>query len=315
MPGALHEGLVLLLSAQPRVLVDLVGDALGLPPGATVSVVAGDPNEHEPVATERRADLTLIAGAGTARRVVVVEVQVDRDETKLEVWPYYAMAARLRHHCPACLVVVALDPAVAAWAGQTIAPGQPGCGFRPVVLGRAEVPARAPVEAPAELHVLAALAHGDQPGGEAALGAAAGAVDGLGRVDADLAARYYWIVYEALGPVMQRKWSEMMTTDWLEDSALGRELKAKWTAEAAARARAEGEARGRAEGEARGRAEGEALGRIEGLVVAVLSVLSARGLTVSEAERARILACTDAATLERWARQAATAGSVGAALA
>jgi hypothetical protein len=60
-----------------------------------------------------------------------------------------------------------------------------------------------------------------------------------------------------------------------------------------------GEDRGRAEGEARGRAEGEAR--------ALLAVLEARGLAVSDAERARIVRCADAAQLERWVRRAVTA--------
>ena len=61
-------------------------------------------------------------------------------------------------------------------------------------------------------------------------------------------------------------------------------------------------AQGRAEGEARGRAEGEAYG--------VLAVLDARGLSVSDAARARIVGCADLATLDRWVRRAVTVGDV-----
>ena len=60
--------------------------------------------------------------------------------------------------------------------------------------------------------------------------------------------------------------------------------------------------------QARGRAEGEALGRVE----ALLAVLDARGLIVSETDRARVLACTDAATLDRMIRKAVTVSSVDA---
>jgi hypothetical protein len=49
---------------------------------------------------------------------------------------------------------------------------------------------------------------------------------------------------------------------------------------------------------------------VEGLALALLSVLGARGLAVSESERTRILACSDEAALERWLRRAATATSV-----
>jgi hypothetical protein len=56
-----------------------------------------------------------------------------------------------------------------------------------------------------------------------------------------------------------------------------------------------------AEGEAKGRAEGEAKGRAEGEARSVLAFLEARGLAVSDAERSRILGCTD---LDRWIRRA-----------
>jgi hypothetical protein len=63
------------------------------------------------------------------------------------------------------------------------------------------------------------------------------------------------------------------------------------------------------EGEARGKAEREAKGARAALVI----VLSARGITLSEEDRARIDACADVGTLDTWlapAAQAATAGDV-----
>ena len=52
----------------------------------------------------------------------------------------------------------------------------------------------------------------------------------------------------------------------------------------------------------------QALGRAE----AVLAFLDARGFVVSETDKARVLACTDAAILDRWIRNAATISSVEA---
>jgi predicted transposase YdaD len=71
---------------------------------------------------------------------------------------------------------------------------------------------------------------------------------------------------------------------------------------------AQGEAKGRAEGEAEGRAAGKA----EGEANALLHVLAARRLTVSDAQRARILACTDLDTLTRWIERAVTAETTDA---
>lgn len=41
----------------------------------------------------------------------------------------------------------------------------------------------------------------------------------------------------------------------------------------------------------------------------IVAVLEARGLAVTDEQRARILASTDSAELERWARKAATIAS------
>ncbi|MFT3776044.1 MAG: hypothetical protein QM820_62665 [Minicystis sp.] len=61
-------------------------------------------------------------------------------------------------------------------------------------------------------------------------------------------------------------------------------------------------------------AEGFAEGFARGLARAILALLAARGLSVSPEARARIEACKDAATLERWIAGAATAASVEAIL-
>jgi hypothetical protein len=56
--------------------------------------------------------------------------------------------------------------------------------------------------------------------------------------------------------------------------------------------------------------EGKAEGLAEGRVDSVLEVLSARGIDVPEAARARINECTDLEQLGVWVRRAATVGSV-----
>lgn len=54
------------------------------------------------------------------------------------------------------------------------------------------------------------------------------------------------------------------------------------------------------------RRAGERAGEARGKAEAVLTVLAARGLVVSEEERRRVLACADLPTLERWLARAAT---------
>jgi hypothetical protein len=70
--------------------------------------------------------------------------------------------------------------------------------------------------------------------------------------------------------------------------------------------RAEGRTEGRAEGRTEGRAEGEAAANAR----AVLTVLRARGIVVSDADRERIVAEKDPARLERWIDRAVLAASV-----
>jgi hypothetical protein len=62
--------------------------------------------------------------------------------------------------------------------------------------------------------------------------------------------------------------------------------------------------------EARGRAEGKTEGKSEAKAEAILAFLAARGIAVDDEIRARIMGCTDIATLDRWITRAATAASV-----
>ena len=61
--------------------------------------------------------------------------------------------------------------------------------------------------------------------------------------------------------------------------------------------------RGKQEGRKEGRKEGQAAGKAE----AILLVLEARSLDVSEAERALITGCTNLRQLKKWVQRAATA--------
>jgi len=68
--------------------------------------------------------------------------------------------------------------------------------------------------------------------------------------------------------------------------------------------------RGRAEGRAEGLAEGRTAGLTEGSAKALLTILAARRVEVSEAARERILGTGDSATLDRWLARAGTATSL-----
>jgi hypothetical protein len=58
-----------------------------------------------------------------------------------------------------------------------------------------------------------------------------------------------------------------------------------------------------------GKAEGRAEGKAEGTADAILKVLEARGVAVSQAQREEILRCSDRARLSRWVARASLAAS------
>jgi hypothetical protein len=64
-----------------------------------------------------------------------------------------------------------------------------------------------------------------------------------------------------------------------------------------------------AQGRARGLAEGEAKGEARARALDVVAILETRGLPMTEAQRQRILSCTDLDQLDRWLRRAVLAGS------
>ena len=66
------------------------------------------------------------------------------------------------------------------------------------------------------------------------------------------------------------------------------------------------------EGARRGHSVGKAEGKVEGKGEDILTIFEARGLVVSADQRARILACADLPTLDRWLRAAVTCAQVDA---
>ncbi|GLZ16307.1 hypothetical protein Acsp04_65420 [Actinomadura sp. NBRC 104425] len=83
----------------------------------------------------------------------------------------------------------------------------------------------------------------------------------------------------------------------------------RWYSEDAQAWIAEGIAEGKAQGIAEGKAQGIAEGRIEGEARSLLLILEARGITVTDEQRQRVLACMDLQRLETWVRRAATISS------
>jgi hypothetical protein len=272
VPSVTHEALLLLFRNRPELAPELLRDVLhvALPPYAEARVESADLSELTPA--EYRADLVVLLVDDKPVLGIIVEVQLQRDERKALSWPVYVTGVRARFTCGACVLVVTPNESVATWARTPLSLG-PGGVWEPLVIGPSAVPVVREVAAAVrdpELAVLSAMAHG---GGEpgvaveialAALAAAAG-------LDEDRALLYSDLVRVSLGEAARAAFEDLMANGNYE-----------YQSEFAKTHQARGVAIGRAEGEA----------------ASVLKILAARGIPVTEAQRARVLACTDVATLD-----------------
>lgn len=181
--------------------------------------------------------------------------------------------------CPAILLVICLDARTAAWCATPIELGYPDARITPLVLGPDQLsvvtdPGGAPGKP--ELAVLSAIAHGPDPDRTDVLDSLLAV---LTTVDQQRAQLYLDVVLDALPQTAQRYLEALMATPTYE-----------YRSDFARRYYVQGEAKGEAR--------------------AVLGVLDARGVDVTEDARTRITECTDLAQLDFWVRRAATADSI-----
>lgn len=165
MPSLEHNGFVDMFRENPSLAPHFLETLFhfDLPPYTSVAVVESSLDQLVPV--EFRADLVLELRDAESALVlaIVLEAQRDKDPDKKYAWPVYLTATRARKRCPACILVIATDPAVAAWASAAIDVGL-GQTLTPVVLGPSVVPEITdPVQAAeeTELTILSAVVHGN----------------------------------------------------------------------------------------------------------------------------------------------------------
>ncbi|MEB3236959.1 MAG: DUF4351 domain-containing protein [Candidatus Sericytochromatia bacterium] len=240
-PSPLHEVLIELLRQVPDQLAPALARALpDLDPTLPVTFVDG--SASEPLVVERRADLVMrIAETARPRLIVVVEIQLGRDNDRLFSWPQYVVAMRQRWRCEVALLVIAPDPKVAAWTRKPIRLDQRGSQIVPLVLGGEDFPRMSLVDLAGHPHatVFHALLHcrerEDLPLLEQALN------DVKALPDPDRVG-YYEILRRCLSPSFLE----------LAEVAMSME-QTRFYQELVERLKAEGEAIGKAEGEQVGR--------------------------------------------------------------
>ncbi|WP_285494210.1 hypothetical protein [Actinomadura sp. NBRC 104425] len=236
--------------------------------------------------SEYMADAAVLLKTQDGPWGVVVEVQRnDRLHDKQYTWPLYLATLRARHECPATLLVIAPQPAVARACAATIETGHPGYDLTPLVLRPEHVPVMTDPDAIAAepaMGVLSAMFHA---GPDDTLDAIVHAHDKIAEKDRAVARRYHDWVSALIPEAVRKSLEEKMKTE------------SRWYSETAQAWIAEGKAQGIAEGEAVGEAK------------SVLLILEARGITVTDEQRQRVLTCTDLQQLETWVRRAATISS------
>ena len=282
MPSLVHEALVMLFRNRPSLAAELMRDALGEAIPAHDAAEVQEATLSQIVPTEYHADLVVLLRADKPVFGIVVEVQLQRDEDKQFSWPLYAAALRAKLRCPACVLVVCADLAVARWARRAIATGQPRCPFVPLVLGPETIPritdSDAAKQAP-ELAVLSVQAHGREDIAVDIARAVLGAFDALDREKVVL---YSDLVWEAVSEAARRKLGEIMLPQgYVPRSPLAKRI-----------------------------VESHAEGTVQGLVQALLRILARRGLKLDAQQEQTIRACTEPGLLEQWIDRALTAKSV-----
>jgi hypothetical protein len=244
-----------------------VRDALGIELGDVV--VASSTSFAEITPSTYAADLVLSGDLATA----VIEVQLARDAKKRRSWPLYLASAHAMHDKPTWLVVIALDPRVAAWARQPIETFHGGA-LTPLVIGPEQVPRVVDAEVASnvpELAVLSALAHGHEPGAEDIALAAFIAATVVGQGDEDRGKLYADAVMHALSNAAREALEAKM-------KAQGYEYQSEWARTYVAQGRAEG------------LAEGLERGREEGLRTAVRFACEVLGIEWTDAHEQAITA-------------------------
>jgi hypothetical protein len=124
--------------------------------------------------------------------------------------------------------------------------------------------------------VLSAVAHGNGPNGLTVVRAALVA---LGRLDQEHAMVYFQVIWSGLREPMRRALEALVMVRQIEGETtfpFVRELMA------------------------RSKLEGLREGKLEDKRDTLLRLLARAGIALSESERARVQACTDMATLDRW---------------
>jgi hypothetical protein len=315
VPTLSHEVLVQLVRAAPEALAELVRHLLGVTGPAVVTAHVTAAELLNMVHPEYHADAVITIGdPKDPDEAMIFESQGKIDPRKRESWPFYITGFRLRLRCPVTLVVLAIDPEVAAWAAEPIDLGRGRSIVRPLVIGPDQIPRISDPDAALrcpELAMLSAAAHHASDEGKAIVGAAIAAITGL-------AGERHMIYHAVLNGLLARVDIHLPTSipdptmalpayeDWQPPLEELRQLKARFSdyesLEAYMREKDRRTVAMLAPIIAAEKAQRELIAR--GQAHALLQVLELRGFSIPTERRAQVEACRDAQQLDTWLRRA-----------
>ena len=286
MPSITHEGPLDLVRQHPEIAVELIQgtDGIDLPGQVAVALAPTDMSAVVPV--QYLADMVVLLSDEVTREpvlAVIIEPQLRDSETERFSWPVYVTTARRVSQCPAAvLVVLCPDPEEATKCRQLIRTGHPGFDLAPIVIDSGGPPGRVGAGDP-YLTVFAASMGGIDLKSESGARRVLDAMASPGVNDADRL-RMTTIILSLASDAARHLLEAMMQTSEYKKTL-------------ADRLRDEGKAEGIAEGEARGEAK------------AVIKLLDARHIALSDEQRQRVLSCTDALLLDLWLHRSVSATS------
>ncbi|WP_030868990.1 hypothetical protein [Streptomyces sp. NRRL S-37] len=284
MVGSPHDTLHQIFRKEPDLFARLLPRVgITFPEYRSIECLDTDLTEIRPL--ERRVDsLFRVRTVGEEGGfLLAVESQGKPAQEKHNSWTYYLAYLYAKYRLPPVLLVVCQDRATASWAAEPI---RVGSGFHtsmqifPLVLGPKNLPLIAdPEEAARDIPVTAfsVLAHAKDPG--------------------------LLAIMDEVGPVVgpHKDWAEIIEVGLGEGPAreYWRKLMEAYTPVFPGNGTVMEEAwhKVHADGEARGEAK------------AVLRVLGARGVEVSDAVRERVMACVNLDVLEGWLDRSLTVAS------
>lgn len=271
-----HEAPIELCREHPEVISDLLRELLQVRLPAYSRVRMTDPNTRAVLPTGQRSDAAVVfEDQDRPVLAAILEPQGSIDKAKWYSWPKYLADLHAEVQCDTYLIVLALSRGVAAWAQRPIASFQPPHGLRLLVVGPQDLPRVTSVADARQrtwLAALSALLHANEPDGVTDAAHVLQATrEGQGPNQA-------WWLYQLLRAIMSEEHCQRLQ----EVIMFSPEVYLPKT-------------------------EFEREQYRQGKAEFVLRLLTSRQISVSEAERARILKERDVATLDRWFDRALSA--------